>query len=186
MIVVGFYTDARYRRYAERMARSAEGFGLATKLYEKPDTGSWQRNVHHKPAVIFRALVEHQGQDVLYVDADALFRSFPSVVRECPKDMAVTFDEFRPVSGTVFVRNRPGGWEIVQAWLAESLRVQDQHDDVVNLAAVVERLGKTRVWHLPQTYYWIARSMRPRFPTAVPVIEHFNVGEHTFPNPEKR
>lgn len=185
MIVIGYFTDEKYGRLARRMGRSAEEVGLTCQLYSFEDLGSWQLNVNQKPKAILRALQEYPDQDVLYVDADAVFRQYPKELEAVDKDLAVWFHGPWSVSGTVFVKNRPGGREIVEAWIKECDAHPDQHDDAVNLYEVLKRLGRTRAHRLPPSYYWMADSMRARFPTAVPVIEHFNVGEHTFPDPRQ-
>lgn len=184
MIVASYFTDDRYKRYAERLASSASRIGLASVLYPMPDSGSWQRNVNMKALVVQRALAEHLLDDVLYVDADAVFRKYPTELDAVERDLAAVFCQGRPISATLLIKNSLGGRDIVRAWVEECDKHQDQHDDVVNLHAALLRLGGKRAIHLPPSYYWDEREMRSRFPKAEPVVEHFNIGEHTFPAPK--
>lgn len=181
MRVVGYFTNDRYKAYAEHMAESARAVGLECTLYPKEDRGDWKLNVGLKPGVVFRALVEHPSEDILYVDADAVFRSFPEAVKDCPKDIACHFYQGRPISAVLFVKNDAYGLQIVEEWLKEAVAHPDQHDDVVSLHNALERLGGSRALHLPPSYYYRQEFTARKFPGAIPVVEHFNIGEHTFP-----
>lgn len=181
MIVGTYYTDERYKAYADRLAVSARAVGLECRSVSVPDTGSWERNVNLKPKAILELLAATK-EDLLYIDADAELRALPLLASSHDRELACVFVQGRPVSATLFVRNSPGGRQIVKAWAEECEAHPDEHDDVVNLAAVLRRIGGKRATYLPPSYYWHEKTMRPRFPTAVPVVEHFNVGEHTFSN----
>jgi hypothetical protein len=181
--VVCYHTGGRYKPLAEQLARSATAVGLSGYIYEMPDLADWKLNVQQKPQVMLRALADFPGEDILYVDADARFWKFPSELLTCQKDMAAFFHHYKPVSATLFLKNNESGREIAREWAAECEKRPDQHDDIVNLHAALQRLGKTRAQALPPSYYW-NKEFRARFPMSEPVIEHFNVGEHTFPNPQ--
>lgn len=182
MIVVTYFTDRKYKAYADKMAASAKKVGLFTAAFAMRNTGSWKKNVYLKPHVVMKAMLAHPSQDILFVDADAEFRRFPKELVGTDWEFACYFDgPHRPVSGSVWIANTERGRKLVQAWADGCDRGEDLNEDFHWLRVALETaVPQLRVGQLPPSYFWLEEHMRPRFPTAEPVIEHFIIGEHSF------
>lgn len=174
MIVVAFYTAEEYRRHSLAMADSADRVGLASKVYERPDLGDWVKNVRQKPDVLRRAMAELK-EDVIFVDADARFRLYPGELVNPWCEFAAYYASDRDAwSGTIYLKHAPGWERYIDAWLAAMDKYPDKQDDY-RLAEGLHQVKRPQVMRLPPSYNWIERTMRRRFPGAVPVIEHMMI-----------
>ena len=155
MIAVSFVTDARYWAMAENLARSAERFGVACEVYERPDRGSWCWNTNQKPEVILEAMDRHPGREsILWVDADSEFVATPSglIGRHKPPD-ADLFVHLGYVWGsTMNFANTPMGRSLVEAWLAQC-RLTPEYSADGNIKLVLDRNpARWNIGRLPQAY----------------------------------
>ena len=80
MKVISFYTP-EYKQEVAELLSTCEKFNLDAKAYPKKSKGSWVHNCTMKAEVILEALDEFKT-GVVWVDADARFRNFPSVFQE--------------------------------------------------------------------------------------------------------
>jgi len=83
--------------------------------------GKWVLNCAQKPTVIKRFLTM-TSNDLLYVDADAIFRREPTLIQELPDNVhiAATYTNQgrrEILSSTVFIRNSAIGHAIVDDWI---------------------------------------------------------------------
>lgn len=178
LIVCTYWTDARYHVAAKAMLFSAEVFGFRAIGYERPDLGSWTKNVNQKPDVIAEAIGKHPGESILYVDADARFVGVPDLVTGTHRNLAAYFRApGSPCGGTLLFRDGEESRRVLSDWAERIAARPDLADDRVHLR---DAFVGHRVFILPPSYCWHEKTMRPRFPTATPVISHDCIGKHDY------
>lgn len=174
MIVVAYQTAEEYRRHSLAMADSADRVGLSTKIYAKRDLGDWVKNVRMKPTVL-REAMEELKEDIIFVDADARFRSYPGeLVRPWCEFAAYYSTNYDIWSGTIYLKYAPGWERYIDAWLAIQDKYPDKHDDY-RLGEGLLAVKRPQIMRLPPSYNWVERTMRARFPGATPVVEHMMI-----------
>ncbi len=105
-IYITYYTTGSpYENLAKNLEESLNKFNLKNRIYEKPDKGSWAKNVWYKSGVILDTLKEYK-EPVVWLDADA----------EVVKDPSKMFDSLTCDLG-VHVRTRKEGWSIFASTL---------------------------------------------------------------------
>jgi len=177
---VTFYTlGTGYEREVQRLRKSAESLGIPLKSYAYASRGSWRQNLNYKSECILRAMDEHPAQDIVFVDADAVIRAYPTKFDELSErgvyDIAAHFFQWRPtsvvelLSGTLWIANTDKGRAVVEAWHKAGIRHPEMRHQRC-LQSVVAALD-ARVYRLPIEYTCIfdAPSRKGR----AAVIEHF-------------
>lgn len=180
MLVVTFYTDAKYKAHALEAKASAERFGLPVLLVERPETSTWTEGIGLKPGVILEAMEAHPNEDILYVDADCRFRRRPVMLEERREiDVAWNWVKPRWPHGCVlFFRANKKGRGMVELWKDMFDRYPIVHLDEVQLFYAYDEMRKSGgVAHLslPPAYTWMENWVR-RFPGSEVVIEHLGAG----------
>jgi len=122
-IIVGFYTRGNgYEIEALAMEQSVHRFGLRCELTAIEDLGSWQRNTVYKARFLRDMVSKHEGETIVYVDADARFRAFPALFssRNMLGDVAYhrhVTDEL--LSGTLVLRCNTATEALCDRWVHE-------------------------------------------------------------------
>jgi len=183
-LVVTYYTNDAYKALADRMLASAKAVGLPTKGYyiENPE-GTWRAGDCRKPAVVLRALKENPYVDVLFVDADCRFLSYPHLIAgdQHDKDIALYFETSNLPASTVMWFRAGTGIRYAERWVEEMKLTPDTPNDMFALNRTTRDLKPRSIFHMIPAYCWTEQWMRPRFGGVKPVIEHFAVGAHDFP-----
>lgn len=184
MIAACYWTNDAYKALADRMMDSARAVGLRTVGYfvDNP-SGQWRDGDCKKPSIVLRALREHPTESVLFVDADCRFRAYPTALEDSRHDydFAAYFDgPTKPYSTVVWFR-AGAGLKYAERWVEEMKRQPDRPNDIVWLNDALRSITGRRVMHLPPAYCWTEPWLRHRFGSVRPVIEHYAVGEHSFP-----
>ena len=185
---VSFYTRGTgYEDEARRLIESAAALNVPLKVYEYEPTGTWRGNLNFKSACILEAFEEFPGKDIVFVDADAVFRKWPALFDELSEkrehDLSAHFYAYSPqsgdreelLSGTLWIANEPAGWGLVRRWHAVGLRNPNfRHQMCLKMAlAELGNEGKAiRVFRHPFAYTCIYDYHRAK-KGQEPVIEHF-------------
>jgi len=178
---ITFYTTGTgYELEVEKLLASAGVLGLPVVAYAYQSKGSWRANLNYKSECILRAMDEFPGQDIVFVDADAVIRSWPSIFDDLSRvrghDLAAHYFQWRATSplelltGTLWVANTERGRAVVTEWD----RMARAHPEIRHqrcLQTVVENGGGVRVAMLPLEYTCIYDAPARRGKVAV--IEHF-------------
>ncbi len=182
-VVVSYWTaGSGYAKEAEYLVRSCRGQNLEADVREVPDLGNWQANTRRKAAFILEALDRHPGRGVVFVDADAVFRTYPfefEDIREhvglCWRDYALFPAGGRTqgrelLSGTIYFSPTDEARDLLRLWIRENERnplVWEQQ----NLERIVTHAGwDGMIKEFPASYCQIFDSMKS---AGAPVIEHF-------------
>lgn len=179
-IAITFYTEGTgYEREVERLIVSATKWAVPLRLYPVKSRGSWRANLNYKSELIMQAAAENPGVDIVFVDADAAFRSYPTIFdtlsAEGHYDIAVHYlRDSELLSGTIWVRNSEAGLHIIRKWHDLGLRLPGQrHQRCLDMTikAMCDGGNRPLVYRLPLEYTCIFDHPLRAGKTAV--IEHF-------------
>jgi len=185
--IVSFYTiGTSYEQEVKKLEASLLKFGLPFRTYAHQPTGTWRGNLNHKSATIRLAFNDFPGEDIVFLDADAVVRQYPSLFDTLSTgreyDIAACFFKYHPrsgdpdelLAGTLWVANNATGHLIVDEWHSMGLahpEIRHQMCLKMTIARLQQAGHPVRVYRLPFEYtcifdYGAARGK-------VPVIEHF-------------
>ncbi len=171
-VVVAYYTrDTGYEAEVRNLVASLEQFKLPYDIVGIKNQGSWQRNTHYKPYFIRQMLFKHFPKDIVYVDADAIFKSHPHVFDSFTWDIGFVYhpSSKEVLSGTLYLSNNPEGYRVIETWQRLCYRNQDSVEQALFHLALIENKFLLKAMNLPLSYCKIFDD-----PTiADPVIEHY-------------
>lgn len=198
--VVSFHTNAAYEAEARKLRASLEELMIphAIGSWGSPEW-SWKEAVLNKPRFILEAMALISGMDLLWVDADSIFRRVPDWSLLQATDVAahrlcrggVHAPEW--LTGTMFFRNSPEVRVFVEEWAsaASNWRHSDTPEqDAFRVLVEGEHLRGpghrgmavplprwrwqgVRILELPPDWCWIFDEMPRLVPHGTPTIEHF-------------
>lgn len=181
MKVITYYTNDSYKALADRMIASAKKVGLECKSYfHENKEGSWKMGMNAKPSIISLAVQEFPDENLLFVDADCRFISYPLLLddRKHDHNIACVYNAPQKPTSTVVWLRAGTAKTYAKHWVEEMAKHPGELDDYVGLWNALQNIKPKRMLHLPPSYAWTEQFHRPRFGAVVPVIEHFAVGEH--------
>ena len=141
-----------YEEYAKSLVDSMEHVGIESyRVYKTVDKGSWEKNCQHK-AVVLREALDQFTTPIVWVDADAEFRSYPNLFRELNCDFAYYyFSHTREhLSGTLYIANNKSMREFLDHWILENSK--NEKWDQVNMSKILSSYNKLDIFHLPIEY----------------------------------
>ncbi|MDX9911771.1 MAG: class I SAM-dependent methyltransferase [Phycisphaerales bacterium] len=152
-LIVSFYTTGtRYEDEARRLIASCQELGLEHDVRGIKPRGTWEANCAMKASFV-RSIWREAGRPVLWLDADAVVRASPELLRGAACDLAVRKVEgWSFASGTVYFGR--GAGELLEEWVARcerEPRVWDQVHLDHAWEAVCSRSG-LETWWLPRGY----------------------------------
>ena len=168
-----------YEREVLRLKASCEALSIPLRIFTYANLGSWRANLNFKSQSIIDAMAYYPDQDIVFVDADAVVRSYPTLFDELSErrssDIAVHFLADRELlSGTIWLANTERGMEIAQRWhevAKHSPAVRHQQCLALALKALKDEGRPAKIYRLPIEYTCIFDHPLRRGKTAV--IEHF-------------
>jgi len=174
-VVVCFFTrDTPYAQESEGLEQSCREHEIHCHREGYGNRGTWVRNAAIKPEFLLEMFEKHPFQDLVYLDADARLRQYPTLFDEVTADIGIHFRKRgggrkELLSGTIYLKNNERVRAFIRAWAVEQQKRPEDWDQRV-LADVLKRDGKDlNVWDIPPTYCQIFDSMRN---AGAPVIEH--------------
>ena len=181
-----FYTNQKYEALChEILVPSLLRFGLDFSVEERPDLGSWEKNVRQKAPYLSHMLLEHPDRPIVWVDADAEIVALPKLLLSMPADVDMAahvwthrWDGVPELWSSVLFLRRPAR-PVMLAWSDENEKegLREGWSDP-NLQAVLERFPEVKAGRfmlLPPEYAWTEYVMRGALPAAVPIIRHERV-----------
>ena len=184
--VVSFYTTGTgYEREVKKLIASLDEFGLERHIFACAPRGSWRQNLNWKSEIIGKAFDMFPGQDIVFIDADAVVRQdpvlFDKISAEHIHDVAAHYHPYRMsapggslLSGTLWLANTMEGRRLVDRWHAIGVSqptVRHQHCLQLAINDLNQSGFPVRVYRLPRAYTLIFDYYRTNRPD--PVIEHF-------------
>jgi hypothetical protein len=182
-IIIAYYTlGNQYEQLSENLTKSCNELNLPLFLKPIEDLGSWEKNTHYKASFIQVCLGKFQ-KNLVYVDVDAVFRSYPKIFEDLNYDIAYRTENFRwrsneALSGTLFLRNNDRVKSFVQTWIdlnnenpADKLRPDTWEQ--ANMQRAMTKSKGIKYYNLPPQYTYIFDHTKALYPGITPVIEHF-------------
>ena len=179
-IVVSYYTAGTpYKKEARKLETSMLDLAIPHHVAEVPNLGDWQKNTHFKAKFIRQMLDRFETKDVIWVDADAVFHSYPVLFdRIIENDLWNFAAHFRNwnhgkdelLSGTLFIKNNDLMKRVVDDWILIN-RQNKQTWEQRNLSRAVKREPMMKIMDLPIEYCCIFDDANRG--KLDPVIEHF-------------
>ena len=159
MQVIAFYTaNTPYEREINTLVESAEALDLNIIVKPYAPRGNWTKNCGIKPEFILEMMQSFPEEDLLYVDSDAIFKSYPKIFDNMPADIAVHYRPHRELlSGTIYLKNNDNMKELIYAWIKEQTSHEGEWDQRT-LSRVIDITRKRLdfpVYQLPPEYCFI-------------------------------
>lgn len=191
-LVIAYYTEnTSYQSLAEKLKKSLQNFGLPHHIEAIRDQGSWEKNTHYK-AYFIKKCLEDRNQDLLYVDVDAIFKSYPSLIQSLSCDIAYRTEDFRwrkdeALSGTIFLRNNDKIKRFVDRWIeinerTPAERMKPETWEQKNMQTAQREFTDLIYYNLPPEYTYIFDHTRTMYPKITPVIEHYQESRNVHRN----
>lgn len=133
-VIITMYTEGTpYEQEYKPLQHAAVAMGYNFKAYPYQSTGNWHQNTCMKPRIILQALDEFAGQPVVFMDADARIRRYPSLLNSFAADFGcVRFDwdaigqpgagsrrGLETSSAVLYCGPHPGTRRILRDWQAQ-------------------------------------------------------------------
>lgn len=176
MKVVTYSTSPFYDRHAENLQDSLEALRLDFAFERVDDLGSPKKNMQQKPSFLLRMLDKFPASNLLWLDADCVVLSPPSLLLADPDcDFAACFwRDWFCYSSAMFLAPSAPTRNLLALWMTENSRRPELLDDQ-NLTAVLLRKPEVQVLKLPHSYRWIAGETEPGVSREEAIVEHFAV-----------
>ena len=171
-IVTSFFTEnTPYEKEAFQLLQSVLKFKMRFHIKPAPSLGTWEKNCQYKAIYILNAL-KMFDEDILWVDADAVFNGYPILFDEMEGDIGYHYLEHRReiLSGTLFLKNNAKVKELVEKWI----EINSTNDlwDQKNLQTAIETSDSLVHNRLPAEYCRIYDNKHQHL-TTEPVIVHY-------------
>ena len=159
-VITSFYTEGTgYEQEADRLRKSLEAIGVEWFIDSVPNLGSWEANASYK-ANFMRNMLDKFQRPVVWVDADAVFHSYPTLFDSIEADIGVfylTWKESGQVveslrSGTLYLEPTEATDRLIKQWLENNQRNPNMTFPQQNLHDAVEQTPDLRVYKLPREY----------------------------------
>ena len=191
-LVIAYYTqNTSYQDLAEKLKKSLQNFNLPYYIESIKDQGSWEKNTHYK-AYFIKNCLETKEQNLLYVDVDAVFKQYPSLIDSLDCDIAYRTQDFRwrkdeALSGTIYLRNNDRVKRMVNRWIeinqkTPAERMKPETWEQKNMQTAQREMSDVIYYNLPPEYTFIYDHMRAMYPGIHPVVEHYQESRNVHRN----
>ena len=183
-----YYTkNTPYKEEALSLKKDCKQFGVPFSCAVVKSQGKWVENTMIKPKIILKGLSSSKHDCMIWIDADARLKSYPSLFDKLDQ-LGVDFAVFqmgsksRITSGTIFMRNNKRVKAFIKDWMLlcknTTIRLGDQHclRDLINMGGY--NTHKIVYKPLPYSYCFIfddsLRQLAPHIPPLQgnPVVVH--------------
>jgi hypothetical protein len=157
-----FYTNAAYRRDAERLGRCCRHFHLPLVSLEGEERGSWKRNCNQKPRLLAQLRRQIAGP-IVWLDADCVIHHLPVALLAARQEDALLWQG--GVSTKRYVSSQVMWWNdseaaraMIDDWARRSLAAPESLADPLLKATCEAWRGRAEIGVLPPEYlkpYWM-------------------------------
>lgn len=195
-LVIAYYTEStQYEVLAGNLKKTLQNFSIPFYIEDIKDLGSWEKNTHYKAHFIKKCLND-RNQDLLYVDVDALFKQYPSLIPDLTCDIAYRTQDFRwrkdeALSGTIFLKNNDKVKRLVDRWIelneaTPAERMKPETWEQKNMQSAHREMSDIEYYNLPPEYTFIFDHMKTMYPGVRPVIEHYQESRNVHRNTNQK
>lgn len=191
-LVIAYYTrNTSYEALSIKLKKSLQNFSIPHYIEPINDQGSWEKNTHYK-AYFIKKCLNDRNIDLLYVDVDAVFKSYPSLIDTLSCDLGYRTEDFKwrkdeALSGTIFLKNNDRVKTFVDRWIqlneaVPAQRMKPETWEQKNMQTAHREFNDLIYHNIPPEYTFITDTTRILFPRIIPVIEHFQESRNYFRN----
>lgn len=174
--IVAYYTkNTLYEKHAQVLKESLEKFNIPHYIHPIDSLGSWQKNTQYKPVFLLEMLDRFPYTDVVYVDCDAVFQSYPVLFDTLDCTIGVHMLDHSKylhrtkqpelLSGTIFLKNSIASRLLLGKWITECNKYPNMWDQ-----KVLQRVIGCDFYNLPEEYCTIFDYMSS---VKNPIIIHY-------------
>ena len=118
-IITAFYTeDTPYEQEVQHLRSSLEALQLKHDIRPYKNRGEWVINAGIKPEHIYNIMLAYPTDNIVYVDADAVVRQYPTLFNDIEEDIGVHYYKGKELlSGTIFFKNTPRVLKLLEDWI---------------------------------------------------------------------
>lgn len=189
-VVIAYATkNDYYESLSKNLKDSCQAFGIPLHLLMIDSLGSWEKNTHYKADFIKECLVNLEYERFVYVDVDAIFKSYPSHFDHLDCDISFRLENFpwrksEPLSGTIFLKKSDAVLSLVDNWISINKETPSERRNPLtweqyHLKTALDKTPGLKYENLPAEYVFITDHTRRLYPGLVPVIEHFQASRVT-------
>jgi hypothetical protein len=182
-LIVAYFTKGnQYEALSQNLSKSCSDLKIPLYLNPIENLGNWEKNTHFKANFILECL-NRFDQNIVYVDVDAVFRSYPVLFETIDCDIAYRTENFRwrrneALSGTIFLANNERTKIFVEKWIEINniIKANRQDPDTWeqrNMQRALEVCSDVKYQNLPPEYTFIFDHSKKLHPKVTPIIEHF-------------
>jgi len=174
-IVVSYYTEGTYyAAEALRLSASLVFHKIPSNIEGIESRGDWYKNTQYKPKFLLQMMYQFPDKDIVWVDCDAEFLSYPYLFEHLMGPLSVHVLDHRKrdvnrepelLSGTIFIKNSAEARRIIEAWASECSSTAQIWDQRALAAVIGDKFEK-----LPAEYCTIYDTMSY---IKSPVIKHY-------------
>jgi hypothetical protein len=182
-LVIAYYTrNTSYEALSVKLKKSLQNFSIPHYIEPINDQGSWEKNTHYK-AYFIKKCLNDRNLDLLYVDVDAVFKSYPILIDTLSCDLGYRTEDFKwrkdeALSGTIFLRNNDKIKTFVNRWIqlneaVPAERMKPETWEQKNMQTAHREFNDLIYHNLPPEYTYIFDHTKTMYPRISPVIEHY-------------
>jgi hypothetical protein len=182
-LVIAYYTrNTSYEALSVKLKKSLQNFSIPHYIEPINDQGSWEKNTHYK-AYFIKKCLNDRNLDLLYVDVDAVFKSYPILIDTLSCDLGYRTEDFKwrkdeALSGTIFLRNNDRIKTFVDRWIqlneaVPAERMKPETWEQKNMQTAHRGSTDLSYFNLPPEYTYIFDHTKTMYPRISPVIEHY-------------
>ena len=163
------YCTTEYESEIKNLVESLEKFNIPYAIELVASLGTWELNTKYKATFVKKMLTMYNP--ALFVDADAIFKNYPTLCDNLDCDIAVHYREgIELLSGTIWAQNTEATNKLLDIWI-ERNRTEPERIEQRILQKIIEDklIPDLKVYELPATYTQIFDIMAD---TGEPVILH--------------
>ena len=176
-IVVAYYTRKTfYEDDMKRLLKSLKLYKIPYYIESINSLDSWAANTSYKPTFLKQMMKKFPDHNIVYIDCDAEFKSYPVLFDDLDCEIAVhNFDKtqhpritrlgFEILSGTIFFKNVKKVYDLIERWEGRCQRISHVWDQ-----RHLENLIGKEYYNLPPEYCTIFDVMSH---IKNPVIVHY-------------
>ncbi len=172
-IICSFYTP-EYAHLAQKMIESVKSFGFTTDVLAiEKINNDWLDTIYWRPSFIKKMLEKHH-QDVVWLDCDAVMKSYPILFDNFKGDFGVHIHDFRwrkneYLGGTMYFSYNPRTLNFLNHWIELNQTEQRQALSQWMIPKAIEKTSLLFVDILPEEYCNIFDHINCKNP----VISHY-------------
>lgn len=164
-----FYAGEGYAKEAAGLVETLTAWRLPYVVEERADAGSWEKNCGGKAAFLLDVRRRHPNRPLVWLDADARVREYPSLFDYLTADIGAHWmNHIELLSGTLFIGTSSNADKLLKVWRDGCEASPSEWDQRVLQRIITDWQGPLSIADIPASYCAIFDANM----ATQPVIEH--------------